>query len=275
MKKYIMAIDQGTTSTRAIIFDQEGDPKWSNQKDIEQYYPEPSWVEQDANEIWLKTLQVVSSVLIESDLKPADIDSIGITNQRETTVIWDKNTGKPIYNAIVWQSKQTSELADQLVEDGHSETIKDKTGLVVDSYFSATKIQWILDKVEGAHEKAENGDLLFGTIDSWLLWKLTEGQVHATDYSNASRTMLYNIYDLEWDKDLIELFNIPTSMLPEVLPSSGKFGETHEDIFFGANVPITGIAGDQHSALFGQAAFEPGTVKKFLRYRSFCLNEYR
>jgi len=275
VKKYIMAIDQGTTSTRAIIFDQEGDPKWSNQKDIEQYYPEPSWVEQDANEIWLKTLQVVSSVLIESDLKPADIDSIGITNQRETTVIWDKNTGKPIYNAIVWQSKQTSELADQLVEDGHSETIKDKTGLVVDSYFSATKIQWILDKVEGAHEKAENGDLLFGTIDSWLLWKLTEGQVHATDYSNASRTMLYNIYDLEWDKDLIELFNIPTSMLPEVLPSSGKFGETHEDIFFGANVPITGIAGDQHSALFGQAAFEPGTVKKFLRYRSFCLNEYR
>jgi len=266
-----MAIDQGTTSTRAIIFDQEGDPKWSNQKDIEQYYPEPSWVEQDANEIWLKTLQVVSSVLIESDLKPADIDSIGITNQRETTVIWDKNTGKPIYNAIVWQSKQTSELADQLVEDGHSETIKDKTGLVVDSYFSATKIQWILDKVEGAHEKAENGDLLFGTIDSWLLWKLTEGQVHATDYSNASRTMLYNIYDLEWDKDLIELFNIPTSMLPEVLPSSGKFGETHEDIFFGANVPITGIAGDQHSALFGQAAFEPGTVKNSYGTGAFVL----
>jgi len=271
VKKYIMAIDQGTTSTRAIIFDQEGDPKWSNQKDIEQYYPEPSWVEQDANEIWLKTLQVVSSVLIESDLKPADIDSIGITNQRETTVIWDKNTGKPIYNAIVWQSKQTSELADQLVEDGHSETIKDKTGLVVDSYFSATKIQWILDKVEGAHEKAENGDLLFGTIDSWLLWKLTEGQVHATDYSNASRTMLYNIYDLEWDKDLIELFNIPTSMLPEVLPSSGKFGETHEDIFFGANVPITGIAGDQHSALFGQAAFEPGTVKNSYGTGAFVL----
>lgn len=271
MKKYIMAIDQGTTSTRAIIFDQEGDPKWSNQKDIEQYYPEPSWVEQDANEIWLKTLQVVSSVLIESDLKPADIDSIGITNQRETTVIWDKNTGKPIYNAIVWQSKQTSELADQLVEDGHSETIKDKTGLVVDSYFSATKIQWILDKVEGAREKAENGDLLFGTIDSWLLWKLTEGQVHATDYSNASRTMLYNIYDLEWDKDLIELFDIPTSMLPKVLPSSGKFGETHEDIFFGANVPITGIAGDQHSALFGQAAFEPGTVKNSYGTGAFVL----
>lgn len=266
-----MAIDQGTTSTRAIIFDQEGDPKWSNQKDIEQYYPEPSWVEQDANEIWLKTLQVVSSVLIESDLKPADIDSIGITNQRETTVIWDKNTGKPIYNAIVWQSKQTSELADQLVEDGHSETIKDKTGLVVDSYFSATKIQWILDKVEGAREKAENGDLLFGTIDSWLLWKLTEGQVHATDYSNASRTMLYNIYDLEWDKDLIELFDIPTSMLPKVLPSSGKFGETHEDIFFGANVPITGIAGDQHSALFGQAAFEPGTVKNSYGTGAFVL----
>lgn len=266
-----MAIDQGTTSTRAIIFDQEGDPKWSNQKDIEQYYPEPSWVEQDANEIWLKTLQVVSSVLIESDLKPADIDSIGITNQRETTVIWDKNTGKPIYNAIVWQSKQTSELADQLVEDGHSETIKEKTGLVVDSYFSATKIQWILDKVEGAREKAENGDLLFGTIDSWLLWKLTEGQVHATDYSNASRTMLYNIYDLEWDKDLIELFDIPTSMLPKVLPSSGKFGETHEDIFFGANVPITGIAGDQHSALFGQAAFEPGTVKNSYGTGAFVL----
>lgn len=261
MADYIMAIDQGTTSTRAIIFDKDGDPKWSSQKEIEQYFPEPGWVEHDANEIWLKTLQVVASVMIEAGIEPKELDSIGITNQRETTVIWDKETGEPIYHAVVWQSKQTSGIADQLVEDGHKGTIHKKTGLIVDSYFSGTKIKWILDKVEGSRERAENGELLFGTIDTWLLWKLTGGQVHATDYSNASRTMLYNIYDMQWDQDILELLDIPEKMLPEVKPSSGIFGETMDAIFNGVNVPIAGIAGDQQAALFGQTAFEKGMVK--------------
>lgn len=261
MAKYILSIDQGTTSTRAIIFDQDGEPKWSSQKDIEQFFPEPGWVEHDANEIWLKTLQVIANVMIESGLDPEDLDSIGITNQRETTVIWDKETGRPIYHAVVWQSKQTSEIADQLKEDGHKESIHKKTGLIIDSYFSATKIKWILDKVEGSRERAENGELLFGTIDTWLLWKLTGGKVHATDYSNASRTMLYNIYDLEWDKDILELLDIPEKMLPEVLPSSGIFGETMDAVFHGTNVPVAGIAGDQQAALFGQTAFDKGMVK--------------
>lgn len=261
MNDYIMAIDQGTTSTRAIIFDKEGEPKWSAQKDIEQYFPEPGWVEHDANEIWLKTLQVIANVMIESGLEPEEIDSIGITNQRETTVIWDKETGHPIHKAVVWQSKQTSEIADQLVEDGHKKMIHEKTGLVVDSYFSATKIKWILDKVEGSHERAENGELLFGTIDTWLLWKLTGGEVHATDYSNASRTMLYNIYEMDWDDDILELLDIPRKMLPEVRQSSEVFGETMDAVFRGHHIPIAGIAGDQQAALFGQTAFEKGMVK--------------
>lgn len=261
MADYIMSIDQGTTSTRAIIFDKKGEPKWSAQKDIEQYFPEPGWVEHDANEIWIKTLQVIASVMIEGGIKPEELDSIGITNQRETTVIWDKETGTPIHKAVVWQSKQTADIADQLVEDGHKEMIHKKTGLVVDSYFSATKIKWLLDKVEGARERAENGELLFGTIDTWLLWKLTGGEVHVTEYSNASRTMLYNIYDLDWDDDILELLDIPRKMLPEVRETSGLFGETMEEIFHGTKVPIAGIAGDQQAALFGQTAFKKGMVK--------------
>lgn len=217
---YIMAIDQGTMSTQAIIFDKEGHLRWSAEKEIEQYHPEPGWVEHNANDIWIKTLQVVAEVLIESGLNPREIDSVGITNQRETAVVWDKETGLPIYNAIVWQSEQTTEIADQLVADGHQDFFRDKTGLVVSSYFSATKVRWILDEVEGAQERAEKGELLFGTIDTWLLWKFTDGAVHATDYSNASRTMLYNIYDLEWDEEILELLNIPQVMLPEVRPSS-------------------------------------------------------
>lgn len=261
MADYIMAIDQGTTSTRAIIFDRKGEPKWSSQRDIEQYYPEPGWVEHDANEIWIKTLQVIAGVLIESGLDPTEIESIGITNQRETTVVWDKETGRPIHRAIVWQSKQTSGLADQLIEDGHEDFFHKKTGLVIDSYFSATKIMWLLDKVEGARERAENGELLFGTIDTWLLWKLTGGEVHATDYSNASRTMLFNIHDLKWDEDILELLDIPKEMLPEVRSSSEVYGHTVPVHFYGAEVPVAGIAGDQQAALVGQTAFEKGMVK--------------
>ena len=261
MADYIMAIDQGTTSTRAVIFDKEGQPQWSFQSDITQHYPEPGWVEHDANEIWIKTLQVIAGALIESGLNPNEIDGIGITNQRETTVIWDKETGEPIYNAIVWQSRQTSPIADQLIEDGHKEMIHKKTGLVIDSYFSATKIMWILDEVDGARERAENGELLFGTIDTWLLWKLTDGEVHATDYSNASRTMLFNIHDLEWDEEILELLEIPKEMLPEVRSSSEVYGETVPHHFYGASVPVAGMAGDQQAALFGQTAFEKGMVK--------------
>lgn len=261
MADYIMAIDQGTTSTRAVIFDKEGQPQWSFQSDITQHYPEPGWVEHDANEIWIKTLQVIAGALIESGLNPNEIDGIGITNQRETTVIWDKETGEPIYNAIVWQSRQTSPIADQLIEDGHKEMTHKKTGLVIDSYFSATKIMWILDEVDGARERAENGELLFGTIDTWLLWKLTDGEVHATDYSNASRTMLFNIHDLEWDEEILELLEIPKEMLPEVRSSSEVYGETVPHHFYGASVPVAGMAGDQQAALFGQTAFEKGMVK--------------
>ncbi|OJF95927.1 glycerol kinase GlpK [Alkalibacterium sp. 20] len=261
MADYIMAIDQGTSITRAIIFDKDGEPRWKAQKEINQYFPEPGWVEHDANEIYLKTLQVVASVMIEAEIEADELDSIGITNQRETTVIWDKETGEPIYHAVVWQSKQTSEIANQLIQDGHKEMIHNKTGLIIDSYFSATKIKWILDKVEGARERAEKGELLFGTIDTWLLWKLTGGKVHATDYSNASRTMLYNIYDLKWDQDILKLLDIPENMLPEVRQSSGIFGETIDTIFKGVSVRIAGIAGDQQAALFGQTAFEKGMVK--------------
>ncbi|MER2180543.1 MAG: FGGY family carbohydrate kinase, partial [Desemzia incerta] len=191
-KKYIMSIDQGTTSSRAIIFDKEGNPKWSFQKEFTQHFPEPGWVEHDANEIWISVLTVIAGVLIESGLKPSEIDSIGITNQRETTVVWDKNTGRPIYHAVVWQSKQTNDISTKLKDDGYTEMIHNKTGLVIDSYFSATKVRWLLDKVEGAQERAEKGELLFGTIDTWLVWKLTGGAAHVTDYSNASRTMMYN-----------------------------------------------------------------------------------
>lgn len=256
-----MAIDQGTTSTRAIIFDKEGQPKWTFQREIEQIYPEPGWVEHNANDIWIKTLQVIAGVLIEGGLNPSEIDSIGITNQRETTVIWDKETGIPIHNAIVWQSKQTSEIADQLKDAGHTQLFKEKTGLVIDSYFSATKVMWLLDKVEGARERAENGELLFGTIDTWLLWKLTGGEVHATDYTNASRTMMFNIHSLEWDEEILELLDIPKALLPKVRSSSEEYGKTIPVHFYGERVPIAGMAGDQQAALVGQVAFEKGMVK--------------
>lgn len=261
MGDYIMAIDQGTTSTRAIIFDKEGQPRWSSQKDITQIYPHPGWVEHNANEIWIKTLQVIAGVLIEAGVKPAEIDGVGITNQRETTVIWDKETGQPIYNAIVWQSKQTSEIANQLNAAGHQEMIHQKTGLVIDSYFSATKIMWLLDEVDGARERAEKGELLFGTIDTWLLWKLTGGEVHATDYSNASRTMLFNIHDLAWDDEILELLNIPKALLPDVRSSSEVYGRTIEEHFYGERIAVAGMAGDQQAALFGQMALEKGMVK--------------
>lgn len=261
MAEYVLSIDQGTTSTRAILFDREGNPKWSSQKDIDQYFPQPGWVEHDANEIWIKTLQVIAEVLIASGSSPSDVNSIGITNQRETTVVWEKETGRPIYRAIVWQSKQTSHIADQLIEDGYKEKFQQKTGLIIDSYFSATKVKWILDEVEGARERAQKGELLFGTIDTWLLWKLTGGAVHATDYTNASRTMLYNIYELKWDDEILDLLDIPKEMLPEVRSSSEVYGKTTPTHFYGEQIPVSGIAGDQQAALFGQTAFEKGMVK--------------
>lgn len=260
-KKYIMSIDQGTTSTRAIIFDKKGQPLWTFQKELPQHFPQPGWVEHDANDIWISTLSVIAGVLIESGLKPQEIDSLGITNQRETTVIWDKKTGQPIYHAVVWQSKQTSGIADQLIADGHKEMVQKKTGLIIDSYFSATKVKWILDRVEGSRERAKNGELLFGTVDTWLIWKLTGGAAHVTDYTNASRTMLFNIYDLDWDNDILELLDIPREMLPEVKSSSEVYGHTVAYHFYGAEVPIAGIAGDQQAALFGQTCFERGMVK--------------
>ncbi len=259
--KYIMSIDQGTTSTRAVIYDQNANVVSVAQKEFTQHFPKPGWVEHDANEIWIKTLGVMAEALINKQIAATEVVSIGITNQRETTVVWDKNTGEPVYNALVWQSRQSQYVCEQLIEDGHEQLFKDKTGLKVDPYFSGTKIRWILDNVEGAQEKAEAGDLIFGTIDTWLIWKLTGGVSHVTDYTNAARTLLYNIFDLEWDQEILELLNIPSTMLAEVKPSSGHFGTTLAAHFFGNEVPITGVAGDQHAALFGQLCFEPGMVK--------------
>ncbi|HIY58419.1 MAG TPA: glycerol kinase GlpK [Candidatus Tetragenococcus pullicola] len=260
-KKYIMAIDQGTTSTRAILFNKKGSNVGSSQKEFSQYFPQSGWVEQDANEIWNSVQSVIADAFIESGIRPEEVQAIGITNQRETTVIWDKETGLPIYNAVVWQSRQSSEIADQLKASDHSEKIHQKTGLVVDAYFSATKIRWILDHVPGSQERAEKGKLLFGTIDTWLVWKLTGGKTHVTDYSNASRTMLFNIYDLCWDQEILDLLNIPSVLLPEVKSNSEVYGYTKNYHFYGSVVPISGMAGDQQAALFGQMAFEPGMVK--------------
>ncbi len=260
-KNYVMAIDQGTTSSRAIIFDRNGKKIGSSQKEFPQYFPKSGWVEHNANEIWNSVQSVIAGAFIESGIRPEAIAGIGITNQRETTVVWDKTTGQPIANAIVWQSRQSSPIADQLKADGHTEMIHEKTGLVVDAYFSATKVRWLLDNIEGAQEKADNGELLFGTIDSWLVWKLTDGQVHVTDYSNASRTMLYNIHKLEWDQEILDLLNIPSSMLPEVKSNSEVYGHTRSYHFYGSEVPISGMAGDQQAALFGQMAFEKGMIK--------------
>jgi len=271
LKKYIMAIDEGTTSTRAMIIDHWGKQVASSQKEIPQYFPQPGWVEHDADEIWHAVQTTVATTFINSGIRPDQIAGIGITNQRETTVIWDKKTGHPICNAIVWQSRQTTALAEKLKKDGYSETIREKTGLIIDPYFSATKIRWILDHVDGAQEKAEKGELLFGTVDSWLLWKLTDGAVHVTDYTNASRTMLYNIHDLKWDDDILHLLNIPKAMLPEVKSNSEIYDYTKPYTFFGGKVPISGMAGDQQAALFGQLALKPGMVKNTYGTGSFIV----
>lgn len=261
MKKYIMALDQGTTSSRAILFDREGKNVGTSQTEFQQIYPKSGWVEHDPMEIWGTQSGVARQVLEIAGIRPEEVAAIGITNQRETTVIWDKNTGRPIYNAIVWQCRRTAEICEDLKRQGYESLIREKTGLVVDAYFSGTKIQWILDHVEGARERAEKGELLFGTIDSWLIWNLTRGKVHVTDYSNASRTMLFNIHTLQWDDELLELLNIPKGILPEVKPSSEIYGVTDERTFGGAKIPIAGDAGDQQAALFGQVCFEEGMAK--------------
>ena len=260
MGKYIMALDQGTTSSRTILFDKGGNIICQANQEFEQIFPKPGWVEHDPEEIWNTQVMTMKAVLEEAGITGGDIETIGITNQRETTVVWDKNTGKAVCNAIVWQCRRTADIVDDLIRDGLSQMIQHKTGLVPDAYFSGTKIQWILDNVEGAREKAENGQLLFGTIDSWLMWKLSGGIIHATDYTNASRTMIYNIHELKWDEELLELLDIPASMLPQVTSSSGVFGYTNM-VVLGAEIPISGVAGDQQAALFGQCCFDKGDVK--------------
>lgn len=259
--KYILAIDQGTTSTRAIIFDHNSNIIAMASEPIQQIYPHPGWVEHSPNQIWVSVLAVVARVLLEANLKPQDVEAIGITNQRETTIVWDKKTGQPIYNAIVWQSRQTAPICDDLKKKGYSQLFKAKTGLLIDAYFSGTKVKWILDNVPNARDKANRGELLFGTIDTWLVYKLTDETVHVTDYTNASRTLLYNIHKLTWDEELLNILGIPQSMLPEVKSSSEIYGYTTPHHFFGKKVPIAGIAGDQQAALFGQNCFEKGSVK--------------
>lgn len=224
-EKFILALDQGTTSSRAILFNQAGEIHYSYQQEFPQYFPETGWVEHDAEQIWSSILSCIATVLADKHIDASQIAGIGITNQRETTVIWDKNTGKPIYNAIVWQSRQTADICEELKTNGYNDLFRDKTGLLIDAYFSGTKVKWILDNVAGVREKADNGDLLFGTIDTWLIWKLTNGKVHVTDYSNASRTLMYNIYDLQWDAELLDILNVPKSMLPEVKGSSELYGQ--------------------------------------------------
>lgn len=259
--KYILSIDQGTTSTRAIIFDHESNILAMASEEITQIYPHPGWVEHNPNQIWVSVLAVMARVLLEAKLKPQDIHAIGITNQRETTVVWNKDTGQPIYNAIVWQSRQTSDICDSLKEQGYQSLFKKKTGLLIDAYFSGTKIKWILDNVAGARELAQKGKLMFGTIDTWLVYKLSGEKIHITDYTNASRTLLYNIHDLKWDEELCQILDIPLSMLPEVHSSSEVYGYTAPHHFFGKKVAISGIAGDQQAALFGQNCFDEGMVK--------------
>lgn len=260
MAKYILAFDQGTTSSRAIIFDKQGGQVAIAQKEFTQFYPKPGWVEHDANEIWSTQIGVVAEAILKAGLQAKDIEAIGITNQRETTVVWDKQTGEVVYNAIVWQDRRTADFCDELKEQGHEPTIREKTGLVIDAYFSATKIRWILENVAGAREKAEAGRLVFGTIDAWLIWKMTGGERHVTDVTNASRTLLYNINTLSWDEELLQLFGIPASMLPEVKSSSEIVGETSNTLF-ATRIPIAGIAGDQQAALFGQMCTKAGMVK--------------
>lgn len=260
-KRYILALDQGTTSSRAIIFDHDGKIVTVAQREFKQYFPKPGWVEHNANEIWGSVLAVMAEAFGSADIDPNEIAGIGITNQRETAVVWEKETGRPVYNAVVWQSRQTADICEELKAAGHSDMVRDKTGLLIDAYFSGTKVKWILDNVEGAREKAENGELLFGTIDTWLIWKLSGGKTHVTDYSNASRTLMYNIYEQKWDDELLEILTVPKSMLPEVKPSSEVYANTIPYHFFGFEVPIAGAAGDQQAALFGQTCFEKGEGK--------------
>ena len=269
-QKYIMALDAGTTSNRCIICDHDGHTVSSAQKEFRQFYPQPGWVEHDPEEIWLTQLEVAQAALRQAGLAPEQIAAIGITNQRETTVVWNRHTGKPVYPAIVWQCRRTAAYCDWLKSQGLAETIRAKTGLVVDPYFSATKIKWILDHVTGAREQAQNGELLFGTIETWLLWKLTGGKVHATDYSNASRTMLFNIHTCRWDPELLQIFGIPEAMLPKAVSNSEVLGYTTPGCF-GKEIPIAGIAGDQQSALFGQRCFAAGEIKNTYGTGGFLL----
>lgn len=260
MAKYILAFDAGTTSSRCILFNEQGQICSVAQKEFTQFFPKPGWVEHDADEIWATQIGVAQEAMAKLHVTSQDIAAIGITNQRETTIVWDKNTGEPIYHAIVWQCRRTAEYADSLVAKGLKDTFQKKTGLVIDPYFSATKLHWILENVPGAQERAEKGELLFGTVDTWLMWKLSGGRIHATDYSNASRTMMFNINTLEWDKEILKELNIPECMLPEVKPSSGLFGES-DPKYLGGPIPIAGVAGDQQAALFGQTCFKPGEAK--------------
>lgn len=259
--QYVLALDQGTTSSRAIVFDHESNVKGVAQREFTQHYPRPGWVEHDPREIWSSQSEVLHAGLREAGIRPEQLAAIGITNQRETTVLWNRKTGEPVHNAIVWQCRRTSGLCDQLVRDGHEPMIYEKTGLVVDAYFSGTKVKWLLDNVPDARMLADAGELAFGTVDSWLLWNLTNGEVHATDVTNAGRTMLFNIHTLDWDDELLDLLDIPRSIMPEVVPSSGEIARTASSIFPSVQVPIAGNAGDQHAALFGQTCFTPGMVK--------------
>ena len=261
MEKFMMALDQGTTSSRAILFNHKGEIVETAQEEFQQYFPQPGWVEHDANEIWTSVQSCITNVLRKADLHPSQVAGIGITNQRETTIVWERKTGKPIHKAIVWQSRQTENICQELKDQGYEELFRKKTGLLIDPYFSGTKVKFILDQVEGAKEQAEAGELMFGTIDTWLIYQLTGQQVHVTDYSNASRTLMYNIHELTWDNELLDILGVPKSMLPEVRPSSEIYGETISYHFLGENIPIAGACGDQQAALFGQACFEKGMAK--------------
>lgn len=267
---YMMSLDQGTTSSRCILFDKQGNICASAQKEFRQIYPQPGWVEHDADEIWATTLEVSRDAMAKLGVHAEDIAGIGITNQRETTIVWDRATGRPVCSAIVWQCRRTAEMIDRLIAAGHGEMVRAKTGLIPDAYFSGSKIRWILENVPGARERAERGELLFGTVDTWLIWKLTGGAVHVTDYTNASRTMLFNIHTLEWDEELLDLLEIPRAMLPEVKPSSCVYGRTVWELY-GGEIPIAGAAGDQQSALFGQCGFHPGDLKNTYGTGGFLL----
>ncbi len=268
---YILAIDQGTTGSTSLLFNKDGQAVSGTAREIHQYFPQPGWVEQDAGELWESSLAVAREALEKAGVTASEVKGLGITNQRETTILWDRRTGKPVFNAIVWQCRRTAALCEELKEKGLSKPIMEKTGLIIDAYFSATKLRWLLDNIPDGQQRAEKGDLLFGTVDSWLLWNLTGGTAHVTDYSNACRTMLYNIHSLEWDKEILDILNIPETVLPEVLPSSRIYGETAPGLLGNASIPIGGIAGDQQAALFGQACYEPGMIKNTYGTGSFVL----